>query len=135
MGADRLRVLALAIIALALVIASTWFLDWFTVDINVTSSSNAFASQLQRVDHVGFGLREATEYHVDGTMVSVPISDLPPKFYPEKFSAVVLWGSAIFAVLLLLQAGLRTLFNQVQPLVTKAGYLVGGNVLVATVLL
>lgn len=125
MGADRLRVLALAIIALALVIASTWFLDWFTFEIHgLIIRARSFDDEVKQLTYVGIGLDDVTACNADGVCQREPLSALPKNFY-ATLATVTLWTGVAFAAVIAIQAGMRMLSDHASDSISKVGYSIG----------
>src|SRR5688572_14047181 len=99
MSRDGLRVLTLAGISIALIVASTLVMDWFVATI---------AGDSIGVMKITFDLREARLCSELGPCGVVPMSMIKGTFYPT-LAAVTFWGSLVFGLLVLYQAGSRVL--------------------------
>jgi len=115
MGADRLRVLVLALVSLGLIVGSALFLDWFVVNLGGLGS-------LMGISELTIDLRAAHACRSDGVCGSAPIS--MAGLY-GTMSTVTLWTSLAFALLILVQAGARLITDQVNESLSKGGYLLG----------
>ena len=109
LGADRLRVLVLALATLGLLLASALVLDWFEMPIGDGS--------------VAIDLRTAHQCNAAGACVSIPIRG--------TLATGTLWLSLIYAALVLLQAGTRLLTGAATEAFSRAGYVGGMAVLAA----
>jgi len=121
MGADRLRVLVLALVSLGLIVGSALFLDWFVVDLGGLGS-------LMGISELTIDLRAAHACRSDGVCGSAPIS--MAGLY-GTMSTVTLWTSLAFALLIVVQAGARLITDQVNESLSKGGYLLGIAVIMA----
>ena len=115
MGADRLRVLVLALVSVSLIIASTLVLDWFEIRVPMPG-----------FDKLAIDLRSVHACRADGVCGSAPMSMLKG-LYPT-LSTVTLWSSIALAVLVLFQAGTRVLAEGASHGLSKLGYMFGSAV-------
>jgi len=106
MGVDRVRVMGLALIAIALCVASIFVLDWFQI-------GDGFAINLR---HFRVCPRAGVCATVDfGKMTGV---------YPF-LSTVTFWGSVLFVGLVVFQSGSRLIVGHASESFTRIGYIIG----------
>ena len=126
MGVDRLRVLALAIVALVLVVLSTWFLDWFTMDFQaLIYQGRSFDTELSQIEYVGVSLSDVNACSKDGVCESQSFSSIGSKDWYTTFAAVTLWSALGLTLVLAIQVGLRMIADQAHPTLSKVGYSLG----------
>ena len=111
-----------AIASIILIAAAALVLEWFIVDING-------AMDLSRIT---LDLREARACTSAGDCASVPMSMIKGSMYPT-LATVSFWGAAVFALLLLYQAGTRMFGGTTSDSVIKAGHGLGSLVILTTV--
>jgi hypothetical protein len=106
MGADRLRVLGLSLVAIALCVASMFVMDWFLIG-----------------DGFAINLRHFRVCPGSGVCATVDFGKMKG-LYPF-LSTVSLWGSVVFAGLVVFQAGSRLILGHANEAFSRIGYLVG----------
>lgn len=120
MPPDRMRVLVLAAVSLALLIAGTFFLGWHVGDIDMGQLTGSVSLKLRSmeicVDHQGcIAVEFARNPRLSG-------------MYPT-FGSIVYFGSIAFALLVAWQAATRVLSGHASEPLSKGGY-GGGTLLV-----
>jgi len=121
MNRDGLRVIVPAAVSIAAIAAATLVFEWFIV--NVTG--------LAELSHITFDLREARACTSLGPCGVVPMSMIKSGMYPT-LAAVSFWGSIVFALLVLYQAGSRVLGGFANESITKAAHGIGTLVIITS---
>lgn len=115
MGGDRLRLFALAASAIVLLVASIWFLDWFTLELGA-------ATPLPDAAQIGIGLRRAEACTPAGVCGSAP---MPGHSLYATMGQATTWLGAAFLILIAIQAGSRLLQGAANESATRLGYVLG----------
>jgi len=122
MNREGLRVIGPAIASVAAIAAATLGLEWFIA--NVTG--------LMELSRITFDLREARACSSLGPCGVVPMSMIKSGMYPT-LAAISFWGSIVFALLVLYQAGSRILGGFANESITKAAHGLGSLVIITSV--
>lgn len=113
MPPDRMRVLVLAAVSLALIVAGTFILSWHVGDIDMGGLSGSVAMKLRSmeicVDHQGC---IAVEFGRNPQLSGL---------YPT-IGAILYFGSIAFALLVGWQGATRVLSGVASPVLSKGGY-------------
>jgi len=116
---DRLRVLILALVSLALMIGALVIVDWFVLEIPGLASLG--------VGEISVDLRSIHACNGAGVCGSAPVVGLYHMFGIGAF-----WGGWLACALVVIQAGSRLVLEQVQPSLNWAAYSIGILVIVCS---
>jgi hypothetical protein len=108
MGTERTRLIVLGVVAFMLLIAATWVLDWFVIDMPM-------AKMMIRLDTL----------KVCAEQICVETSDAPMRGIYMTMAVMAKWKMTALAALVAVQVGTRVLTGAANPQISRTGYFLG----------
>ena len=121
MDKDRQRILGLLVAFVVLVVASVFVMDWFVADLGGVGA------------RITIDLRTVSACTPGNPCVSLSLGSLKGGGFYPMFASVTYFGSILFALIVVFQAGSRILTGYANPSLTRIGMLGGVSLLGAAV--
>lgn len=121
MDKDRQRILGLLVAFVVLVGASVFVMDWFVADLGGVGA------------RIAIDLRSASVCTPGNPCVSVSLAQIKGGGFYPMLASITYFGTILFALIVVFQAGSRILTGYANPTLTRIGMLGGVSLLGSTV--